>query len=271
MGDHRYDYDGQAEEVTTIFCANFPADATHRELDNLCRFLPGFLRCKASFGRGVTLFALFDSVPAAQAAIDVLNDQAFDRSRPQQDALRVVMAKSNMRGSEPDRGGWQSQGKVQEPSWTPKATPQRPSYSAPRGAVGGHADTRYQATPARGGYWKEASYDSAPMKRAAPKGGNVIGGSYDQWSAPPPPKRRQAPSEGVDTVASVGAADAGFDEESLHNFYAQQQGFVAFKANSKLRGGFAKFQSPELAQQAVEVATAEGIPAAMARTSMQSS
>eukprot|EP00439_Symbiodinium_sp_Y106_P025677 s5605_g3.t1 len=34
--------------------------------------------------------------------------------------------------------------------------------------------------------------------------------------------------------------------------FALTASFVAFKANSKLRGGFAKFQSPELAQQAVE-------------------
>ncbi|CAJ1349223.1 unnamed protein product [Effrenium voratum] len=87
---------GQTEQVTTVFVAGFPADTTHREVDNLCRFMPGFVKSKVSFSRGITLFALFDSVESAEAAIHTLKDQAFDASRPSE-IMRVVMAKSNMR------------------------------------------------------------------------------------------------------------------------------------------------------------------------------
>lgn len=68
-----------SEEVSTVFVAGFPPDATQRELENLCRFLPGFVKAKASFTRGITLWALFDSVPEAEAAIRLLKDQAGKR------------------------------------------------------------------------------------------------------------------------------------------------------------------------------------------------
>ena len=62
--------------MSTVFLAGFPADTTHRELDNLCRFLPGFVKSKASFTRGITLWALFSSVKEAEAAVRVFKDQA---------------------------------------------------------------------------------------------------------------------------------------------------------------------------------------------------
>ena len=80
---------------------------------------------------------------------------------------------------------------------------------------------------------------------------------------PPPPTR---PRLDVDTVASVGAAAAGLSETQLRHFFASLPGFVAFKAHGG--GGFAKFESCGRAQEAVLAAQAEGIPGAMARSSM---
>merc|ERR550537_789411 len=72
----------------------------------------------------------------------------------------------------------------------------------------------------------------------------------------------------VDTVAVVGAVDAGFDDRAIEAFFAQLPGFVAFKQNPTMGGGFAKFASTTLAAQAVALAKEEAIPADMAKSSM---
>lgn len=86
----------------------------------------------------------------------------------------------------------------------------------------------------------------------------------------PPGKRPRMPEHPgeVDTVASVGAAEAGFDEAALHGFFASLPGFVIFKANPRMGGGFSKFETPELAVQAINAAQENGIPAEMAKSSM---
>lgn len=98
---------------------------------------------------------------------------------------------------------------------------------------------------------------------------------YDQYAAPQtgvqaPVKRPRIPENpgSVDTVAMVGAMDRGFDEETLRAFMAGCPGFVVFKANPRMGGGFAKFDSPQAASEAVAVAMAEGVPAAIAKSSM---
>merc|ERR1719323_1329467 len=88
----------------------------------------------------------------------------------------------------------------------------------------------------------------------------------------PPPKRPRLgdnPSQ-VDTVAIVGAAEQGFDQASLQDFFSQLPGFIAFKANSRMGGGFVKFESPTLAAQAMATAYEQGIPADMAKSNMSS-
>jgi len=93
-----------------------------------------------------------------------------------------------------------------------------------------------------------------------------------QQPVPPPSsaKRPRAaePLGGVDTVASVGATERGIDEAALCGFFAGLPGFVAFRANPRMGGGFAKFQTPALAVQAAALAQQRGIPAEMAKSSM---
>merc|ERR1711862_1022026 len=74
----------------------------------------------------------------------------------------------------------------------------------------------------------------------------------------------------VDTVASIGARDKGYDEQSLDLFFQTLPGFVIFKGNSKMGGGFAKFASAELAAAAVQLAKEQGVPADIAKSSMSS-
>lgn len=99
-------------------------------------------------------------------------------------------------------------------------------------------------------------------------------GAPQAFHQQPPPmpqsmKRPRPQNMGeVDTVASVGAADVGFDELSLQSFFANLPGFLAFKPNPRMGGGFAKFESASMASDACVAAEAEGVPAAIAKSSM---
>lgn len=217
-------------DVSTIFVGGFPPDASSRELDNLCRFLPGFVTSKVVTTKGLTLFALFDCPLNAVEAINVLDGQPFDGTQVGGEPMRAQMARTNMRGG----GG----GGVGLPNGFRPPAPQ-PTW-----------DTA-------------AIMPNQPPPPEAPYPGPV--------GVPIGKRPRMAEEPGaVDTVASLGAKEAGIDETSLKSFFESLPGFVDFKGNPRMGGGFAKFASSAMAQQAVEMAQQEGVPAEMARSSMAS-
>lgn len=212
------------EEVTTIFVAGLSIDVLPRELDNLCRFLPGFVsQTQPSKQRGQTLFVLFDSQESCHFAIGQLNGKVFDRGQPGE-PMRVQMAKNNMN-------------KTYEPS----------AYGKGKGGSPGPT-------------W---GFGGAPQQQPLPQMGHPGMG----MGAKGRPRTVEDPNQ-VDTVACVGADSSGWDEGSLRAFFEACPGFTDFKANNRLGGGFAKFASPQHAQQAVQAAGGQGIPAEMARNSM---
>jgi len=211
------------EEVSTVFVGGIPSDATPRELDNLCRFLPGFVNSKVDLKKGKTLFVRFDTPSSAFNAISALNGQVFDRLNPGE-PLRVVLARSNMKSDKPST--WIEYPETQPP---PPAFP--PLYSGQNGP----------------------GFGTFPA--GAPAGKR--------------PRVQEDPSE-VDTVASVGATERGIDEESLRSFFSCLPGFVTFKPNPRMGGGFAKFESAAYAFKAIELALEQSIPAEIAKSSMGS-
>lgn len=215
------------EEISTIFVGGFPPDAKPRELDNLCRFLPGFVTSNTNTGKGITLFVLFDTPHYAHAAISVLSGQVFDRSG-NVEPMRATMARNNMKRS----GG---------PSQAPGAP-----YPTSKGGWGGGAPPHQPPPPTHAPPPGHAGMESAGAKR---------------------PRMYEDPSQ-VDTVASVGAAEQGFDEDTLRAFFEACPGFLDFKPNPRSGGGFAKFASHALAAQVIEMARNEGIPCDMAKSSM---
>jgi len=220
-------YGAGGEVVSTVFVGGFPPDASPRELDNLCRFMPGFVTSNVSTAKGyATLFVLFDHPRNAAGAIDLLNGQMYDRSQPGE-PMRATMARSNMRSS----------------------TPSAPAHHAARGWGGG-------APPGQ-----------PPPPASPPPQFYPVNVAVDTGGGTKRPRIPEDPSR-VDTVASVGAKEAGFDEATLRAFYQQMPGFVEFKSNPRMGGGFAKFASADLALQAVDMARSEGIPAEMAKSSM---
>jgi len=216
---------GDEEELSTVFVGGLPLDATHRELDNLCRFLPGFINSKVDTRRGTTLFARFDSHESAQAAIAVLHNQPFDRNNPTE-PMRVVMAKSNMRTNEP-----------------------------PAPTSGGYPVQQWQIVPTQ--------YQPPPPG----KGGGTLNGAFGDARPAKRPRIPENPTQ-VDTLACVGATEAGFSEATLEAFFSRLPGFTAFKGNPRMGGAFVKFATAVEATQAMVVAEDHGIPAAIAKSSM---
>lgn len=214
------------EAVSTVFIGGLPPDATPRELDNLCRFLPGFVNSKVDARKGKTLFARFETPNSAYNAIAALNGQVFDRLCPGE-PMRVVLARSNMKSDKPP-----SRTLSNEIQHSVMTYPPISSYP-----VGNNAT-------------------NLGMPSA-----NATAGTGKR-------QRSQGDSAEVDTVASVGAAERGFDEATLHAFFMGLPGFVTFKANPRMGGGFAKFETASQAVQAIAAAKQQGIPADMAKSSM---
>jgi len=238
QGFDSYQPDAGREEVSTVFVGGLPPDATPRELDNLCRFLPGFTNAKVDARKGKTLFARFDTQSSALSAITALNGQVFDRTNPGE-PMRAVLAKSNMKSDRPPSWG--------SPYGGPSAAQPPPAVYPPVGSAPGNYNAAVSHSP--GGFGGL----STPPLYAGPAGKR--------------PRALEHPSE-VDTVASVGAAEKGFDEAALHGFFLSLPGFITFKANPRMGGGFAKFDSAAYAVQAISAAHQQGIPAEIAKSSM---
>jgi len=216
------------EAVSTVFVGGLPPDATDRELDNLCRFIPGFVNARVDHKKGKTLFARFDTPASAHKAIAALNGQVFDRlclGEP----MRAFLARSNMKSDGPPSRAPRNEALHSVVTYPPVS-----SYPA-----GNHST--HVGRP-------NSSATAVTAKRP----------------------RSQGDYAEVDTVASVGAAERGFDEATLHAFFMGLPGFVTFKANPRMGGGFAKFDSASQASKAIASAKQQGIPAEMAKSSMGS-
>lgn len=90
---HAYAPPPSVDEVRTIFITGFPPDVKDRELNNLLRFLPGYVASQMNWKAGLAQgFALFDSAAAARTAIDIVGQIQFDENS----VLRCEMARKNM-------------------------------------------------------------------------------------------------------------------------------------------------------------------------------
>merc|ERR1740130_1533004 len=72
----------------------------------------------------------------------------------------------------------------------------------------------------------------------------------------------------IDTLAIFGATEKGFTEGQLEEYFKQIDGYITFKSNSRVGGGFVKFASHLHATAALEVCKQTGLEAQMSRSSM---
>lgn len=190
------------------------------------------------------MFVKFDCGVNANHASKVLNGVPFDTSCPEVMHMRVEMARSDMKSEGgPDRS-------------RAERAPQVYHHQPP---PPGHGGRGYQ--PSYGG-----------MSHPPPLGSDAYsGGGFDGYSAQQgldSRKRGRNDPGSVDTLVLLGQVEKGFTERQLEDFFMQLPGYVAFRSNERVGGGFVKFVSPKLAQDAIGLAATSGIEAQMARSSM---
>lgn len=297
------------EEVMTILIVGVPLDATARELENLCRFMPGYCYCKIDARpRGFATFVRFDCVEAAHEASARLNGQIFDKAAGGE-PMRVDMARSNMHAPQSLGGVKRAEHPAQvdtvavvgaaDAGLSDQALEvffaQIPGFVAwkanPR-LGGGFAkfSSAYVATQAAG----LAKAEGIPAEIAKSSMTNIGGQTISAWPSVQPPtvvprvgqpqgvtgapgsedwsavkrQRVEADPNGVDTIAIVGAKDQGFGDARIEAIFSEMPGFIIFKPQAKMAGGFVKFQSAHHAWEATNLAKGMGLPAATARNSM---
>lgn len=133
------------DEVRTVFVTGFPQDVKERELNNICRFLPGYEASQMHFRNDQAQgFALFATGALARASVDALNHLVFDDSV----VLRAEMARKNMymrdEAAATTAGPKRSRGAPGAPGFegAPSGYGGPPPPGAPRGAAPGGPSTR---------------------------------------------------------------------------------------------------------------------------------
>ncbi len=87
--------DNRQEEIVTIHISGFPANASQRELNNFCNFLPGLVQSTGKIGSRPIVFARFEYHDQALRAIDRLNGFVFDETDPHDSVLKTSLANRN--------------------------------------------------------------------------------------------------------------------------------------------------------------------------------
>lgn len=245
----------EAEAVSTIFVAGLPVDATYRELENTVRFFPGYEALKISTraggkggGGGAAMFVKFSDAVTAENAAQVLNGVPFDTSYPDI-PMRVEIARSDMKSLSPQVVGMLTQqigmGYGQPP----------PPPGAPAGLqqyVEAWDHHHHQQQYAAEGLYPAELY--AQEQHYAPEMSGKRG--------------REDQAGHIDTLVLLGVLEKGYTEQQLEEFYASMPGFIAFKSNARVGGGFVKFASPAFALQAIDHSLAQKIEAQLARSNM---
>mmetsp|Transcript_956 Transcript_956/g.2382 ORF Transcript_956/g.2382 Transcript_956/m.2382 type:complete len:266 (-) Transcript_956:22-819(-) len=213
---------------------------TDRQLEDFFRQLNGFVAFKSSARVGGG-FVKFASPELAGEAMELAA----------QSGIEAQFARSSM-NTGPDLGAGAGAGAHVYPAGQPPP----PSYPC----------------------WNARGYENPVDGLGGPPMGMGMGfESHDgheaamglQPMAMMPPKRaRTEDPETIDTLVLLGQTEKGFTEQQLEEFFRTVPGFIAWKRNPRVGGGFVKFASPQLARDAIDTAAASGIEAQVARSSM---
>uniref|UniRef100_A0A7S1F1R8 RRM domain-containing protein n=1 Tax=Noctiluca scintillans TaxID=2966 RepID=A0A7S1F1R8_NOCSC len=224
--------------ISTLHVSGFNANANDREVENFCRFLPGFVAAKASVGKGPPkLWVRFDCVENALAARHAIDGQPFDL-RDGGPLLAAQLAKTEM---------------------NPENRPRVGGASCATGRL--DAILGIPSTPASGaGLWQ-------PTLCSDPSGGKAVGGKGA--GAPPSKRPRVSGDEEIDTMVIMKPGDEGLTPEALHEYFTQVEGYVALRMGGA--NCFVKFAAPEIALAAVALSAENGMQAQLAKSNMNPS
>lgn len=222
--------------TSSILISGFPGNATDREMENFCRFLPGYIASKASFKGSPKVFVRFDAYEAAQAAVSGINGQPFDELDPDV-ILTSAMARTDLNPPAPG-----------------SLVPGRDKLTSMAGQTGFTG-----AVHGMQNAWPQSDWGAA-------RGGNEY---------MPPAKRARvevadAFAGGTDTICVKGW-EQGLTAELMLQVFERTPGFVTLQMSKSGKGGgncFVKFTTPSFASKAIRTAQQAGYEAEMARTSL---
>jgi len=260
--------------VSTLHISGFPPDATDRELENFCRFLPGYVISKSSLDRGAPkLWVRFDCPETANAALPFIDGQPFDLRIPSA-ALWGAHAKTDLNPEKlRPRQDW------------PVSRFDEPQLAQGRNGSNSHMAPQQEAKmvppPARGGNSQASSGgQQQPWQTlesgegsSAPWNTSTVTQSWkrspDRSEAVPWNKRSRTEgqiSDEIDTLVVMRPHDMEMNDQLLHEYFQQIEGYCGLRMGGA--NCFVKFSNPLLARSAVATATQSGLQAELAKTNM---
>lgn len=219
-----------------------------RERKNYVCFLPGFER--AILTKTNTLFAKFQAQELAEQAIEILTYRKYDDDDPKSVPVSAQMAKNEL-----------AENCKQTAVPFVASAPPPMSFATPAASgKGGYV-------PAGKGKVVVVPQGYAP---AYGKGKTADWGYTDPgqaaWGNNAAKRQRtaQEPTE-IFTLAVLGMKSKGLTEETVTEAFMQTPGFLGTKASPQTDGLFAKFETPQHAQDALVSLETHGVHAEMAR------
>eukprot|EP00929_Paragymnodinium_shiwhaense_P076011 TRINITY_DN38981_c0_g1_i2.p1 TRINITY_DN38981_c0_g1~~TRINITY_DN38981_c0_g1_i2.p1 ORF type:complete len:424 (-),score=104.71 TRINITY_DN38981_c0_g1_i2:92-1363(-) len=247
-----------AEEAasSTIYITGWTANSNDRELENFCRFLPGFLAAKSCMKVHPKVWVRFETPENAQDALEGLSGMPHDVRAPG-DVLKISLAKTETDPNcmVPRHGSALCLlGPLDDVLGAAQAAQPVATYKPAAASTAG-AYSPY-SPPGRGGGGSQYQPYVPPAKRAKTAGPAASDAAGDQVG---------------DTLICFGVnSSPDMTEEALTNFFGFIVGFVALTV-AKGKGGdnaFVKFESSHQAQAAVQAAMQNGLEAKIAKTSL---
>eukprot|EP00927_Polykrikos_kofoidii_P070912 TRINITY_DN67280_c0_g1_i1.p1 TRINITY_DN67280_c0_g1~~TRINITY_DN67280_c0_g1_i1.p1 ORF type:complete len:403 (-),score=56.67 TRINITY_DN67280_c0_g1_i1:156-1301(-) len=248
---------GRDVEGSTLFLTGFPENTSDREMENFCRFLPGFVGAKSKFKTWPQVFVRFDSTANAMAAKMMIDRQPFDL-QDDSVALKAHVAKTELinpgvglqfrKGTGPNllMGRMNSVLGIQ-------------TTVAPAALTHGHEG-------GKGDYKNDYKNDYKSDYKHEYKTDYKT--DYGVWDSPRATKRGRvdALDADMDTIIIMGVQEKGYTEESLRTFFGSIPGYVTLQISKGAGHCFVKFSSHEAAVAALE--TSSNLEPQMARRSL---
>lgn len=271
---------GTGLDVSTIFVSGFSNDAGERELENLCRFIHGFVAARASVSKGsMKLWARFDCPDSAFNALATLEQQPFDMRDPSL-VLRANMARTDLNptaGPPKGKGGgaagggrlapppavvgkggdWQDVGGKDASHWGHRGSKGKSDWQGPEtwGSCAGH-----KADGGGAGYGPHGPGGGGGSWASGHGKGGKDGGPPSKR-----PKHEVTPAEN-DTLIILRAEEQGHTADGLHDFFMAVHGYVGLRLG---KGNcFVKFQDVTMAQAAMPLCETSGITSSVAKSSL---
>jgi len=228
----------------TLLITGFQGNASDREMENVCRFMPGYVGAKASLQKNPQVFVRFDSPENMQNAFQLVDQQPVDLHDVASAVMQAHIANSEL--NNPERG--------QQFQTRSGVGPQVLSgFLNPMLGVPNSADE------------PEAAFVGQPQGQAV----SAYAEDVRPWKRPRYDGQPVAEQE-MDTLCVMNIQEKNEDQNSITSLFQTFEGFVTLQVMPGKLGGqncFIKFASQYLAQAAM-LSAPPHLQAQMARKSL---